>query len=562
VDEEILGKLNTDRFHLVVVGEFNHGKTTLVNALLGSEVLPVGVTPTTSVIHHVVHGAEAGARVVRRGADGENIPFSQVPEFASGGPFADEAVEYLEVRYPSELLRDRIVLVDTPGVNDLSLTRAEITFDYVPRADAVLFVLDAGQLVKESEREFLEQRLLERSRDKIVFVINKADIWTDGERAEALAYARGRLQGLVADPAVFAVSATAALSGRREASGLDELRAHLAELLTNERGRILLQNVSSEGLVAAAVLGRGIDARRRAGRMTRRQLTARVQALQEDLAGHRGTIEERRLALREEAGAIKAWARRDLERFCDEMLRALPAMLERVSGDDVKQHLGAFLEESFRTWAQAETEEIASALERLAERTVALLRDDAHDVAERVSETVGRQLVAPTIEVDTFAFDMGVFAVLSLGLGVVFANALLGGALLVAAPALALYGRDRAAAEIRRRAHEAAGVVLRDTAREVGPKLDEMVDDFRAALDAWVVSAGEELHREIIEILTLVHEERRSGQVDAEAESKRCDRAAEQLARITHRLTNVDVRVREPGEVVGGDTVTDAGGRS
>src|SRR5215470_3443656 len=64
VDRELVRKLEEDRFHLVVVGEFNHGKTTFVNALLGEHVLPVGVTPTTAAIHHIRWSVRPEAVVV------------------------------------------------------------------------------------------------------------------------------------------------------------------------------------------------------------------------------------------------------------------------------------------------------------------------------------------------------------------------------------------------------------------------------------------------------------------------------------------------------------------
>src|SRR5687767_4474832 len=65
VEGEVANKLESGRFHLVVVGEFNHGKTTFVNALLGRAVLPTGVTPTTAVIHHIVHAEQPEAAVIR-----------------------------------------------------------------------------------------------------------------------------------------------------------------------------------------------------------------------------------------------------------------------------------------------------------------------------------------------------------------------------------------------------------------------------------------------------------------------------------------------------------------
>jgi ribosome biogenesis GTPase A len=536
VDSEVVKKLEADRFHLVVVGEFNHGKTTFVNALLGKPVLPVGVTPTTAVIHHLVYADEPRARAVLESGDEELLPFDAVKSFSVGGERRSDPVRYLEVGYPAELLRERVVLVDTPGVNDLSLTRAEITYDYIPRSDAVLFVLDAGQPVKESERQFLEKQIIGKNRDKVVFVVAKTDIWSAEEQGEAVQYVRAQLGELVEDPPVFALSAQAALAGRAQESGLPALVEHLTRFLAEERGRIVLENALGEGTAAAGVLGRGIDARRRAATMSAEELARRIELLARDLAGHADTIEKRRLAIREESGAIKAWARRDLDRFCDDVVRQLPAIVERASADELKQHLGAFLEQSFRDWAKAETDEIAQSLEQLAERMVALVRDDAHDAGQRLSEAMGGDLTTPSIDVDTFAYDVGVFAVLSVGLGVLFANAMLGGILLVAAPVLALYSKDRAQHEVRKRALELAPVVLRDAAAKVAPKIDEMVDGFAERLDAWVVTAGQELHREIIEVLEAVRRERADGAADIDAERAACDRDAERLAAVLARL--------------------------
>src|SRR5215204_3632939 len=78
LDSDLIQKLLADRFHLVVVGEFNHGKTTFVNALLGSTVLPTGVTPTTAVIHHLEYADTPGAEVVFTSGKRETIPFDQV----------------------------------------------------------------------------------------------------------------------------------------------------------------------------------------------------------------------------------------------------------------------------------------------------------------------------------------------------------------------------------------------------------------------------------------------------------------------------------------------------
>src|SRR5262245_9534075 len=273
IGADLVEKLEADRFNLVVVGEFNHGKTTFVNALLGATVLPVGVTPTTAVIHHLEYAEAPRAEVVYESGERRPLPFDQVKLFAVGGAQAPhhaigavqglpaagaQEVKHLEVGYPAELLRERVALVDTPGVNDLSLQRADITYSYIPRSDAVLFLLDAGQPLKESERVFLQDKLLGQSRDKIIFVVTKRDIWDEGEQKEALQYIRTELGKLVKSPVVYSVSAEKALDGDKTGSGMPELLAHLTTFLAEERGRILLDNALGEGLAGAKLLKKGV----------------------------------------------------------------------------------------------------------------------------------------------------------------------------------------------------------------------------------------------------------------------------------------------------------------
>jgi ribosome biogenesis GTPase A len=545
---DLVQKLEEDRFHLVVVGEFNHGKTTFVNALLGAHVLPVGVTPTTAVIHHLEHSETPRAAVVYTSGDRRAIPFEEVRRFCVGAedappaaaegnaPPPDHDVKFLEVGYPAELLRERIVLVDTPGVNDLSLQRADITYSYIPRSDAVLFLIDAGQPLKESERVFLNEKLLGQSRDKIIFVVAKRDIWTDDEEREALAYIRTELVKLVKNPVVFAVSATRALEGDVAGSGMPELLAHLTKFLADERGRILLDNALGEGLEAARLLKKGVDARRRAVMMSSDELGRRIAMLEKDLAGQSRTIDERRAGIREEVAAIRAWVRRDLDRFCDDVIRQLPAVIDEAKVDELKVYLGPFLEGTFAGWAQAETREIAGALEALAERTIALVREDAHDVAKRVSEALGADVKAPNVEVDTFGYDVGVFALFTIGFGMVFSNALLGGLLVLAAPVLAVYVKDKVEVETKKKAKELAPGALREAAARIGPKLDEMIDDFANRLDAWVVTAGEELHREVIEVLRATRTERASAEPGAESALAMCTEQSGSLDQVARRL--------------------------
>src|SRR4029077_5190660 len=213
------------------------------------------------------------------------LPFGDARQFAVGGGKSPDDVDYLEIGYPAKLLEERILLVDTPGVNDLSLQRADITYSYIPRADAVLFLLDAGQILKESERVFLNDKLLKASRDKIIFVITKWDLLSREEQREALAYAKNHLSALVREPAVFPVAAEGALAADRgshavDGNGFPELLAYLTRFLAEERGRILLDNALGEGFTLSQLLSKGIDARRRSIQMKTDEIDRRIAALE------------------------------------------------------------------------------------------------------------------------------------------------------------------------------------------------------------------------------------------------------------------------------------------
>ncbi|HEY8040792.1 MAG TPA: dynamin family protein [Polyangiaceae bacterium] len=550
VERELVRKLEEDRFHLVVVGEFNHGKTTFVNALLGETALPVGVTPTTATIHHIRWAERPEATVVSSKGERRAIPFEEAKRFAVGGGAAAEDVDYLEIGYPAALLKERILLVDTPGVNDLSLQRSDITYSYIPRADAVLFLLDAGQILKESERVFLEDKLLKASRDKIVFVITKWDLLSPDEQREALAYARNHLSTLVKDPVVFPVSAENALAGNRAASGLTELVAHLTRFLAEERGRILLDNALGEGLGAAQMLSKGVDARRRSIAMKSEEIDRRIAALEQDLAGKAGTIEQRRMQIREDVSGIKAAARKDLDRFVDDVCRQLPNVIDAAKPGELKKYLPAFLEDAYKQWAEEETKEIAMQLEQLAEKTVALVREDAHDSAKRVASVMGSDARRLDVQVDTIKYDVGVVALMFGGVALMAVNLMAGGVLAIAGPAIfAMFARSKIHEEFKKRAKELAPEVMRETAKQVAPKLDSLIEEFAQKLDAWVVTAGEELHREVVEVLKATKEARDGGQLD-DAANAAVEGQAAALAKVVERLEKLRAELWTPRERV------------
>ncbi len=173
--EELKARLGNDEpAKVVVIGEFNAGKSTLVNALCGTALLPVGVIPTTATINVVSHSERPQILVVHWDGRETDLPFDAgvLQRFtAKNGDQSD----IREVHIQTPTAPNGLVLVDTPGVNDINQTRAEIVYETIPQAHALIFVMDIQQPLKRSEVEFLRERVLGSSLVKTWYVLNHTD---------------------------------------------------------------------------------------------------------------------------------------------------------------------------------------------------------------------------------------------------------------------------------------------------------------------------------------------------------------------------------------------------
>src|SRR5262245_4890501 len=290
--ETRIPKLEDERFALVVLGEFNHGKSTFVNALLGSDVLPTGITPTTAAINHVVWSSHVKARVVTSDGESTSLTPGEIKEWVTvAGGHAGE-VAFVELGYPSEILANNVVLVDTPGVNDLNEQRAEVTYGYVPRADAVIFLLDAGQALKDSEREFLSSHVLEGSRERMIFVLGKMDMLNTDEKTAVTQYVKEGLAKLNPDPVVFPLSAREWLLRKDESSGMPELMTYLERFLARDRAQILLDNAANDAARTAAYLENNLGVRLTAYDLDLRELEERIAQVRQQLDASKRTLDE------------------------------------------------------------------------------------------------------------------------------------------------------------------------------------------------------------------------------------------------------------------------------
>ena len=208
---------------VAVMGEFNAGKSSFVNALAGDIVARVGVTPTTATINILRHGAVISGRVrfhdgrLRDLKEGEVGPFLETLD-------DDEAarVRWVEIFSPAATLR-RFEIVDTPGLNSLSAAHEQVAKDFLVEADAVVWVFAFGQAAKATERAALD--VVHGAGKRVLGVINKVDGADDADLREVTAHTQRELGDRLA--ALIPFSARAALRAQKQGNAEDRERSGL-----------------------------------------------------------------------------------------------------------------------------------------------------------------------------------------------------------------------------------------------------------------------------------------------------------------------------------------------
>lgn len=491
-------------FLLVVVGEFNSGKSALINALLGKAYLPQGVTPTTDRIY-----------VVRYGEEGS-------PEFV--------AKDVRVVRYPAEFLRE-VNIVDTPGTNAVLRHHESIVRDFIPRSDLVIFVTSADRPFTESERAFMEH--IQEWGKKVVVVINKIDILDDQQSIDEVRdFVRDRVQELLKlSPHLFSFSARHALGATDPA----DLPGHVAASDEFEDFRkYLLENLTQADRIRLKLLS-PLGVARKIGRQYDELANSRLEILAEDVQ----VLEKVERHLKLYAEDTDAEFERHLlsidnkllemrlrgEEFIDDRMRLLKvrdmlrggrlrqAFEDDVVGetpnqiaDDVQEIVDWLVEREIRQWRlmaeelnrRRETDTLRAAAEEASSGFAynrRQLLDNIGVKADRVIKSYDKQTEAARLvtTVQESIAMMGLVEVGAVGLGIIL-NALLVGATadatgIIAASVLGVLGfavipfrRGRAKKELRTKVRELRaklGSVLRESFER---ELEQSIGRLREAL--------------------------------------------------------------------------------
>ena len=197
---------------ILFCGEFKRGKSSLINAIIGDEICPTDIGIATAVVTRIMYGqTKKAVRYYGNLLEGENalkkeeIAWDDIQKYTVGDVIEIGSTVQMDLYYPSEFLKEGLVVIDTPGIGGLDPRHANLTAMALPYADIAVFITDASEPVTDSELKFYEKKVASRVKSTIV-LINKSDILSQDVLQTHIETTRNTFLS-VGNPTIVAVSA-------------------------------------------------------------------------------------------------------------------------------------------------------------------------------------------------------------------------------------------------------------------------------------------------------------------------------------------------------------------
>jgi GTP-binding protein EngB required for normal cell division len=376
-------RLRAGHFYIAVLGEFKRGKSTLVNALLGTDLLPTGVLPLTAVATEVSYGSP-GATIVSLDGHHEEVELDRLSDYVTEAknPSNERQVARAEVRVPAELLRPGAVLVDTPGTGSV-FGHDEAAQRALLEADGAVVVFSADAPLSKQERELVNT--LSARQGPTFFVLNRTDHLGPGELAEVTRFIEDALkQELGHKERIWRLSARAALTAllagesprESDAGEFSAFYAALAGFVEMDLVHARLETARAELSRLAEELESYVALESAAAAMDEARLAEAIDQLLLAAAEERQGFEDDRTLLQRDVEKLAAAIGDALASFAESAPARCDAQLADVARsaklgqleDDLRDTVEACVRESFEGFRQAEAARAEQAWRSLANR--------------------------------------------------------------------------------------------------------------------------------------------------------------------------------------------------
>lgn len=275
---DTISKAANEHFEVAIVGEFKRGKSTLINALLGQEVLPADVLPATATLNRVTYSEEPYVMVEYKDGKSEKVDINRLADYVTKLSYESEktaeTVKQATVYYDTDFCKNNVDIIDTPGLND-DEQMTSVTLSILPEIDAAVFVISANSPFSQFEKEFLEKKMLTSDMGRIIFAVNCFGTFSKEDEDRIVETVEKRIGSYVMEkaknvmgenskefavykrkigkPKVIGVYAKKALMAKEsgdaamlEESNFPAFERTLETMLTQERGAITLQILANK----------------------------------------------------------------------------------------------------------------------------------------------------------------------------------------------------------------------------------------------------------------------------------------------------------------------------
>jgi len=404
--EDLKEKVRNNAFNLVVVGQFKRGKTSLINALLGAEILPVAVVPLTSIVTIMTWGEALRIKVYFNDGKVAEIKSESLVEYVTekGNPKNVKDVHEVILTYPSPYLKDGVRLIDTPGVGSIYQHNTDVAYQYLPKSDAALFLLSVDQPMSKAELDFLKD--VKEYSNKIFFILNKADYLRENDLKESIEFSKNGLkEAMSSEVKLFPISARLALEGAAAKSGeqmeksmLPLFSKYLHRFLMEEKGNVLILSVTNNLL-------RSIYQAKLELELELKSLTSPLEELKEKLRvfeSKKGEVEQVKrdfeiLLEGEVSRLVKGGLEDDLQGFVRDLMphehTHLTEQFEQNKALSLKdlrttleQAVITHVKQAFITWRAMEDERLAKAFETICKRFITKINETVDELLRYSSE--------------------------------------------------------------------------------------------------------------------------------------------------------------------------------
>ncbi len=503
---ETRSRLGDGLLRVAIVGEIKHGKSSLINALVGRAVLPIGVTPTTGA--PVVVRTDGVRDPALIAADGARTPLDadRFDELVRG---RSHAPGRLEVGVAAVDGLPALEILDTPGINDLDAVKTAVSRGELPTADILVVVLDATQLLNRTELGFLREAVsavggLGASGARLLVVVNRVDLVPEPDREVLVGHLREFLADVLDfERGLFLTNAKGALQQPdTEASEIQAVRAFRARLaeLAADRPAVMPARVRATLLRHARLLGHHAAISARALTLDEEAVAAEIEQVRQALVNQKKDLDDIRKLLIAGQERIIQTARAHTEAFREELELSALAIVQVSSLKVLSSHLSGSIHDACIAFVQSETETLRSSLDELTRRAL-------HTHGERARRRLAQAALrlgfrGPTVFIDppSLALEASAVAVGVAGTAIMYFGSLVTGMVMTVAGPLATVmireqsvrrARDRARAVVPAAVSRAAGVIDEGIARVVEDHVDavsEHVELAEAAIGEQLVS--------------------------------------------------------------------------